>query len=102
MGSANLLFAKKKTDEAMKMAFEVIRNCPGRDFKYFGIIIKYLRISLSLKSHEGCPEPYQLIREVLLERDFELLAHRLSLFIATIDHSTDSDTWLTLATDRNG
>lgn len=78
MGTANLYFAKKKIDEAIKMAFEVIRNCPG------------------------CPEPYQLIREVLLEKGLELMAHRLSLFIATIDTSTDSDTWLALATDRLG
>jgi hypothetical protein len=38
MGTANQLFAQDRTDEAVKMAFEVIRNCPG------------------------CPEPYQLLR----------------------------------------
>ena len=75
MGTANQLFAQDKTDDAIKMAFEVIRNCPG------------------------CPEPYQLLREVLLGRGFDIHAHKLSLFIASIDPQTDADTWVQLATD---
>ena len=75
MGTANQLFAQGKTDEAVKMAFEVIRNCPR------------------------CPEPYQLLREVLLGRGFETHAHKLSLFIASFDPSTDADCWIQLATD---
>ena len=46
MGTANQLFAQNKVDDAIKIAMEVIRNCPGS------------------------PEPYQLLKAIVEDNGY--------------------------------
>ena len=64
MGTANQLFAQAKLDDAIKIAMEVIRNCPGS------------------------PEPYQLLKAIVEDNGYQTHAHKLGLFIASIDPHT--------------
>ena len=52
---------------------EVIRNCPGS------------------------PEPYQLLKAIVEDNGYATHAHKLGLFIASIDPHTTASQWLELA-----